>query len=411
MPTDRFQHHARHQLAALEQEGRRKGSEHVIQAVLPATASRGPRVVVDGREYLRMNSNGYLGLSQHPDLIRAEHEAARRYGVGPGAVRFISGTLEPHVRLEERLAAFHGREAAMLFSSAYATVISTLTALIDAETAVISDELNHNCIVNALRLARPRSKRVYAHLDLGDLGTALGEVSDAKRVVVVTDGIFSMRGAHAPLAEISRLVAEHDARFPHNALVVLDDSHGVGAFGLTGRGTEEFTGARADLLIGTLGKAFGVNGGYVVGPRVLTEYLREVAPMYVFSNPVTPPEASAALAALDLLEGDLGRERLARLRELTGRFRQGLRDLGLETLDGAHPVVPLFVRDTARTRAVVAHLERHGILATGLTYPVVPRGDDSIRFQVNADHTPGDLDRVLEALAHFTFSPPPEARA
>jgi glycine C-acetyltransferase len=376
MPNDRLQTQLRSQLAEFEGEGRRKGAERVIEAVRPATAERGPRVLIGGCEFIRMNSNSYLGLSQHPKLIEAEHQAAVRYGVGPGAVRFISGTLEPHAQLETRLASFHGREAAMLFSSAYATVLSTLVPLITDQTAVISDALNHNCVINALRLARPRAKAVYAHLDLEGLDRALTELRGAERAVVVTDGIFSMRGAHAPLAEIARIVAEHDPYFPQNALLVVDDSHGVGAFGLTGRGTEEFTDTRADLMIGTLGKAFGVNGGYVVGPQTLIDFLRETAPMYIFSNPITPPEASAAIAALDLLESDWGRERLS-----------------------AHPVVPLFLRDTTRTRQTVARLYEGGILATGLTFPVVPRGDESIRFQVNADQTESDIDTVLGALA------------
>ncbi|WP_293911246.1 aminotransferase class I/II-fold pyridoxal phosphate-dependent enzyme [Deinococcus sp.] len=399
MPSDRLQTQLQSQLTELDGEGRRKGAERVIEAVLPATGSRGPRVVIGGREFVRMNSNSYLGLSQHPRLIEAEHEAAVRYGVGPGAVRFISGTLAPHAQLEQRLASFHGREAAMLFSSAYAAVLSTLVPLMTDQTAVVSDALNHNCVINALRLARPRSKAVYAHLDLQGLDRALTDLRGAERAVVVTDGIFSMRGAHAPLAEIAHLVAGHDQYFPHNALLVVDDSHGVGAFGLSGRGTEEFTGTHADLLIGTLGKAFGVNGGYVVGPQTLIDFLRETAPMYIFSNPITPPEACAALAALGLLESDWGLERLAGLRHLTERFRGGLRDLGLETLDGAHPVVPLFLRNTQRTRQTVARLYEAGILATGLTFPVVPRGDESIRFQVNADQTEGDIDTVLGALA------------
>jgi glycine C-acetyltransferase len=211
-----------------------------------------------------------------------------------------------------------------------------------------------------------------------------------------------MRGDHAPLAEIMAIAAEYDDRFAENVVVVVDDSHGVGAFGATGRGTEEYTAAApADVLVGTLGKAFGVNGGYVASRNAVVRFLRETAPMYIYSNPITPAEASAALKSLQLLDSGTGRMLLERLRALTHRFEQGLVRLGFEIIPGEHPVVPLMVRDTARTRALVRHLRDNGVLATGLAYPVVPRGDEEIRFQVNADHTAADIDEVLDVLARF----------
>jgi glycine C-acetyltransferase len=407
MPFDRVTRALQAHLDDLVVKGTAKGPESVITAVLPAHGERGPRYLIAGegeRPFIKLNANSYLGLSLHPALIEAEEDAVRRYGVGPGAVRFISGTHAPHVALEERLAAFHRREAGLIFSSAYAAVVSVLVPLISADTAVISDELNHNCIINAIRLARPKAKFVYRHLDLADLETKLAEAATtgSKRAIIVTDGIFSMRGVHAPLAEIVALARRFDAQFPENAIVIVDDSHGVGAFGATGRGTEEYTQADGvDILVATLGKAFGVNGGYAVGSRTLVQFLRETAMMYIYSNPITPGEAAAALAALRLLDGPAGLERLAHLRTMTGRFKDGLTQLGFETLPGEHPVVPLMVRDTARTAALVAHLRRHGVLATGLNFPVVPRGDESIRFQVNADHTPHDIDEVLAVLADF----------
>jgi len=183
---------------------------------------------------------------------------------------------------------------------------------------------------------------------------------------------------------------------------VVDDSHGVGGFGRTGRGTEEVIGSRpVDVLIGTLGKAFGVNGGYVVASNAIVGYLRETSPFYIYSNPITPGEAEAALVAVDHVDGPEGLAALGHLRSMTAGFRRGLTQLGLETLAGEHPVVPLMVRDTAKTTALVAHLRQHGILATGLKYPVVPRGDESIRFQVSADHTPADIDSVLAVLESF----------
>ncbi|WP_161880826.1 aminotransferase class I/II-fold pyridoxal phosphate-dependent enzyme [Deinococcus alpinitundrae] len=400
MALDRFHQLAQQELDALSAQGKRKSLEAVVEQVIQPQGDSGPRFVLrgDATPYLRMNANSYLGLTFHPELIEADEQAVRAYGVGPGAVRFISGSYLPHVELEARLAQFHGREAAMIFSSAYATVLSVLSSLITPQTAVISDELNHNCIINAVKLSRPHSKAVYKHLDLNELDARLSEAKGAARALVVTDGIFSMRGAHAPLAEIAEICRAHDANFPEAVLLVVDDSHGVGAFGQTGRGTEEFADMQADVLIGTLGKAFGVNGGYVTGSRILTEYLREKSPTYIYSNPITAGEAAAAKVAVDLTDSAWGRERLSKLRTLTEQFRSGLKERGFETLDGQHPVVPLFVRDQDRLVARVADLKAKGILATGISYPVVPRGDESVRFQINADHTPADVDEVLAAL-------------
>jgi glycine C-acetyltransferase len=406
MPVDRFHAALAAELGALAERGTLKGAESVIERVLPAEGGRGPRYLLAGegeRPFLKMNSNNYLGMSLDPEVIAAEEAATAAFGAGPGAVRFISGTYGAHVELETRLAAFHGRESAMLFSSAYATTLGVLVPLITAETALVSDELNHNCIINAMRLARPKEKYIYRHLDLADLEAKLDEAAGTcRRALVVTDGVFSMRGDHAPLPEIVEIARLFDERFAEDVVVVVDDSHGVGAFGSTGRGTEEATGCPpVDVLIATLGKALGVNGGYVVGSRTLTDYLRETAPLYIYSNPITVGEAAAAAKSLEILDSPRGRERLEHLRAMTSRFKQGIVDLGYETLPGEHPVVPLMVRDTAKTAALVAHLRTNGILATGLKYPVVPRGDEEIRFQIAADHTPADVDVTLEALASF----------
>lgn len=406
MPDDRLSGLLNDELDRMRSTGRRKGAETVFTGVVAPRGETGPRYLVDGegdRPFLRMNANNYLGMSHRPEVVAAEDGATRAFGAGPGAVRFVSGTWSPHVALEDRLARFHGREAAMIFSSAYAAVMGVLPSLITEETAVISDELNHNCIINAVRLSQSAEKHVYPHLDLAALESSLDAAAGrCRRAVVVTDGIFSMRGDHAPLHEIDALVRRYDDAFPENVLLVVDDSHGVGAFGTTGRGTEEHTGSPpVDLLVATLGKAFGVNGGYVTGSATLIEYLRETSPFYVYSNPITPGEAAAAKAAVDLLDSPDGMQLLAQLREMTARFENGLLELGFETIAGVHPVVPLMVRDTDRTVRLVAHLRAHGILATGLGYPVVPRGDEEIRFQVSADHTAADIDEALAALAAF----------
>ena len=266
----------------------------------------------------------------------------------------------------------------------------------------MSDELNHNCIINAIRLARPRARFVYPHLDLAAIEARLIEASSScRRAIVVTDGVFSMRGDHAPLDAIAAIARRHDAAFAENLIVVVDDSHGVGAFGATGRGTEERTGGAADILVATLGKAFGVNGGYVAASRTVIDYLRETAPQYIYSNPIAPGEAMAARAAIDLVDGETGRALLARLGAMTARFKAGLVRLGFDTLPGDHPIVPLMVRESPRTAALVRHLRSHGVLATGLSYPVVPRGAEEIRFQICADHTPADIDDALGVLARF----------
>lgn len=406
MPHDRLSTILDQALGDMADTGRLKGAESVLVGVVPPRDGIGRRFLLQGEgdtPFLRMNSNCYLGLSFAEDVVAAGEAAVRRHGAGPGAVRFISGTWQPHVELEQRLARFHGREAAMIFSSAYAAIMGILPALITPETAVISDELNHNCIINAIRLSASADKRIYAHLDMGELEAHLQAASaNSKRAIIVTDGIFSMRGDHAPLEQIMELAHRFDDAFAENVIVVVDDSHGVGAFGATGRGTEEYCAARpCDLLVGTLGKAFGVNGGYVAASATVISYLRESAPFYIYSNPITPGEAAAAVRALDIVDSDRGAELLAHLRAMTARFEEGLASLGLETIPGPHPVVPLMVRDTDRTARLVAHLRDNGILATGLGYPVVPRGDEEIRFQISADHTPEDIDEALIALRHF----------
>ena len=219
MPLNRLSPVLAAHVAGLEEAGTAKGNEVVVVEVRPAEGDRGPRFLLQGegeREFIRMNSNSYLGMGLRPEVIEAEEKATRAFGAGPGAVRFISGTYGVHLELEAKLAAFHGRESAMIFSSAYATIVSTITPLVTADTVLISDALNHNCIINAMRLARPQAKVVYPHLDLEALDTALSEhAGKAKRALVVTDGIFSMRGDHAPLDEIMEIARRHDGAYDY----------------------------------------------------------------------------------------------------------------------------------------------------------------------------------------------------
>ncbi|GJL73817.1 MAG: 2-amino-3-ketobutyrate coenzyme A ligase [Nitrosomonas sp.] len=429
MSLEKLNAYCTSKLDALKAKGTWKGSENIIEKIiapdwvikgkLPNSSEDknfGPRYLLVGNDepHLLMNSNSYLGLTLHPEVAEAEEKGVRNFGTGPGAVRFISGTYKPHIELERRLAKFHGREAAMIYSAAYAAIMGILPLLITENTLVVSDQLNHNCIINAIRLSRPASKEIYQHLDMNELESILSAYTAAnnnrrdsaiKRVLVVTDGIFSMRGDHAPLDEIADICQKYENGFEEGIITVADDSHGVGAFGKTGRGTEEYTQSRVDILIATLGKALGVNGGYVVTTGPVIEYLRETSPLYVYSNPITPSEALAATKSLEILESNEGLERLKKIRCLTSRFSIGLGKLGFETIAGEHPVTPLVVRDTNKTTALIQYLLQHRILATGLNYPIVPKGDEEIRFQINANHTTRDIDYILDILKHFSVLP------
>jgi glycine C-acetyltransferase len=403
MPLDKLNASLAADVARLSDEGRAKAPERVIVGYVAPSGARGPRYRLAGsdRDFLRMNSNSYLSLSNHPDVVAAADAATHAFGVGPGAVRFIDGTFAAHAELESRIARFVGRPAARIFNSAYTTVLGLAITLAGPDTFWIGDELNHNCIIRAMRVANvPSNQRaIFKHNDLADLAAHLARVpAHAGRVIVIFDGIFSMRGDHAPVDAIAALVRAHDDRFRDGVVTVMDDSHGIGAYGRTGRGTEEHCGARVDIVVGTFGKAFGVNGGFVAGSTELIEAVRQKADTYIYTNPLGAADAAAAVRAVDLADGEDGRARLANLLERTQQFRRGLQALGFESIPGPHPVVPLLVRDTARTRAMVGSLFERGILAVGLTYPVVPQGDETIRFQINAAHTAADIDEVLAAV-------------
>lgn len=405
MSLTKIEHLFAQQLTELQHQGISKGNEKVITGMTAARDGFGARYFLEGqgdKPFLRMNSNSYLGLAVNLKVIKAEIDAAEKFGTGPGAVRFISGTYQPHIELEQKLAQFHSRESAMLFSSAYATMMGVLPQIVSADTLIVSDALNHSCIINAVRLAHPASKEVYAHADINALDKILDEYKGrVKRVCVVTDGIFSMRGDCAHLDKISACCKHHEEAFEEGIITLVDDSHGVGAFGKTGRGTEEYTQGKADILIATLGKAFGVNGGYVVSNSKVIAYLRETSPFYIYSNPITPAEAAAAIAALDIVASPEGLPLLEKLRGFSTQLRVGLEGLGYETLPGEHPIVPVFIRNTEKTSALVAHLFAHNILVTGLNYPVVPQGEQEIRLQVSAEHTEKDIDYLLAILAEY----------
>ncbi len=392
------------ELIDLKKAGRAKPPERVITGYLPPAEGRGPRYTLQGedKQFLRMNSNSYLSLSNHPQLIAAADEATHACGVGPGAVRFIDGTFSYHRQLEQRIAHFVGKPAAKIFNSAYTANCGLALTIGSKTTHWIGDQLNHNSIIRAMRIAGVPSenKGIYAHNDMTELQRCLDSVGEGiDRVVVIFDGIFSMRGDFAPIDAILQITQEYQQKFSGGVITVVDDSHGIGAYGTTGRGTPEFTGGMPDIIIGTFGKAFGVNGGFIAASETVIEAVRQKADTYIYTNPLSVADCAAATKALDICDSDEGRRLLQNLQQRTGQFRDGLAALGRESIAGPHPVVPLMVRDTDKTRELVSHLYNQGILVVGLTFPVVPRGDETIRFQVNAAHTRKDIEYVLDVLA------------
>ena len=391
------------ELDSLQAEGRAKKPERIITGYIPPKGGCGPRYLLHGqnKEFLRLNSNSYLSLSNHPVLIKAADEATREFGVGPGAVRFIDGTFRYHTGLEERIARFTDKPAAKIFNSAYTANCGLALTIGTDKTHWIGDQLNHNSIIRAMRIANVPSgnKGIYKHNDMDDLQRCLDQVGDGiERVVVIFDGIFSMRGDFAPINRIIEISEKYNPRFKDGVITVVDDSHGIGAYGTTGRGTSEFCGSAPDIIIGTFGKAFGVNGGFIAASETVVEMVRQKADTYIYTNPLSVADCAAAIMAIDICDSQEGVNLLKNLRERTSRFRDGLGLLGRESIPGPHPIVPLLIRDTAATHALVGKLYARGVLVVGLTFPVVPQGDETIRFQINAAHTEADIDFVLSLL-------------
>ena len=392
------------ELGNLKAEGRYKPAERIIVDYIPPRGSIGPRYKIKGneKEFIRLNSNSYLSLSNHASLIKAADEATKKFGVGPGAVRFIDGTFEPHVALEQRIAAFTGMPAAKIFNSAYTANCGAAFAVSGKQTFWIGDELNHNSIIRAMRIVgvRRENKAIFPHNDMAGLKRCLENVPDSvDRVVVVFDGIFSMRGDYAYIDRIIETIRPFEGRFNDGVITMVDDSHGIGAFGKTGRGTAEYTGVQPDLLVGTFGKAFGVNGGFIASSETVIEAVRQKADTYIYTNPLSVADCAAAIEAINICDSPEGIQRLNQLHERQIQLRQGIESLDMESIPGPHPVVPLLVRDSKKTQKMVTHFFERGILVVGLSFPVVPVGQEKLRFQLNASHTRQDIDYVLNVLA------------
>ena len=376
-------------------DGIRDAGLHKPERVIGSPQSATVTVTAGGRpgEVLNFCANNYLGLADHPEVVAAAHTALDRWGYGMASVRFICGTQEVHKELEQRLSAFLGQEDTILYSSCFDANGGVFETLLEAEDAVISDALNHASIIDGIRLSKARRFR-YANRDMADLEAKLKEAADggARRMLVVTDGVFSMDGHVAPLADICD-VAE---RF--GAMVMVDDSHAVGFVGPGGRGTPELHGVmdRVDILTGTLGKALGgASGGYVAARAEIVALLRQRSRPYLFSNTLAPVIAAASLTVLDLLEsaGDLR----ARLVENTARFRSRMAEEGFDILPGDHPIVPVMIGDAAVAGRLAERLLERGVYAVGFSYPVVPQGQARIRVQLSAAHSTEDVDRAVAA--------------
>jgi len=354
---------------------------------------QGPVVEMAGRgEVIVLSSNNYLGLANHPEVVRAGIEGLERYGAGTASVRFICGTFAPHLELERALAELSGTEAALTYVSCWNANEAAIPTLTDESTVILTDALNHASIIDAVRLSRPAQKVIYSHSDLDALRDGLAAAPHEARKLILTDGVFSMEGDLAKLPEIVELAREHDA------VVIVDDSHGVGVLGETGRGTVEHYGllGEVDVITGTLGKALGgAAGGYVAASEEVCDLLAQRSRPQLFSNALPPTVACSALRAVELMHEQP--ELLARLRESSRRFREMLVEAGYRPLEGEAAIIPIIVGETAAAIALSERLLDEGVFVTGFGYPVVPEGTARIRVQMSAALEPEHLERAIEA--------------
>ncbi|MGW3244698.1 glycine C-acetyltransferase [Streptomyces sp. NPDC001070] len=342
-------------------------------------------------DVLNFCANNYLGLADHPEVTAAAKEALDRWGYGMASVRFICGTQEVHKELEARLSAFLGMEDTILYSSCFDANGGVFETLLDERDAVISDALNHASIIDGIRLSKARRLR-YANRDMAELEARLKEASDARRRLIVTDGVFSMDGYIAPLDEICDLADRYDA------MVMVDDSHAVGFTGPGGRGTHALHGVmdRVDIITGTLGKALGgASGGYVSARAEIVALLRQRSRPYLFSNSLAPVIAAASLKVLDLIEDS--EELRTRLAENTALFRSRMTEAGFEILPGEHPIAPVMIGDAAKAGRMAELLLERGVYVIGFSYPVVPHGAARIRVQLSAAHSTADVEKAVDA--------------
>ena len=379
--------HLQQELQGLREAGLFKG-ERII------TTQQGAVVrTADGREVVNLCANNYLGLSSHPRVIEAAHDALRTHGYGMSSVRFICGTQDLHKELEARLARFLGTEDAILYAAAFDANGGLFEPLFSEADAIISDELNHASIIDGVRLAKAQRWR-YKHNDMADLERCLHEAIGARFKIVFSDGVFSMDGT---IAQLNRMRALCDQ---YGALLGIDECHATGFMGARGRGTHEHRGVfgKVDIITGTLGKALGgASGGFTAARREVVELLRQRSRPYLFSNTLMPAIAGASLAVLDLLEGSTALR--DKLEDNTRWFRDGIVKAGFDIKPGTHPIVPIMVYDAIKAQQLSARLLELGVYAVGFFFPVVPKGQARIRVQMSAVHEREHLERAVAAFA------------
>jgi glycine C-acetyltransferase len=382
---------AQRALEEIERQGLMKKERQILSA-----QGGFVEVAADGapaQRVLNLCANNYLGLANHSSLVAAAKQGLDHHGFGMASVRFICGTQDSHVLLEERLSEFLKMDASIVFSSCFDANGGIFEALLGAEDAVISDALNHASIIDGIRLCKAQRYR-YANNDMNELEAQLKAAAAARHRLVVTDGVFSMDGIMANLPAICELAERYDA------LVMVDDSHAIGFMGARGAGTPEHLGVegRVHILSGTFGKAMGgASGGYIAGPKPIVELLRQRARPYLFSNALAPAIVSATLSVIDLLEQS-GALRV-QLADNARHFRAGLQKLNFVLVPGEHPIIPVMIGDAVRAQSFAAALAREGVFVTAFSYPVVPHGKARIRTQMNAAHSPEELDFALTAFA------------
>lgn len=374
------------QLQALKEQGLFK-RERIITT--PQSAHIG--VTNNQEEVINFCANNYLGLANHPEIIDAAHEAIERYGYGLASVRFICGTQSPHKHLEQAISQFLGTADTILYSSCYAATSGLFASLLGPEDAIISDALNHACIIDGIRLCKAE-RHLYPNSDMNALEEALKQTQNARYRLIATDGVFSMDGYIASLPDICDLAQKY------NAMVMVDDSHAVGVVGPQGKGTPAYYGLedRVDIITGTLGKALGGSaGGYITAKANIIEWLRQKSRTYLFSNSLPPVICYGSMKALELLEDS--DELLNRLHRNAVYFRRELDALGFELLPGEHPIIPVMLRDAKMAEIMAQKLLEEGIYVIGFSYPVVPMNEARIRVQISAAHSEEDLEKAVFA--------------
>ncbi|GAP19991.1 glycine C-acetyltransferase [Leptolinea tardivitalis] len=351
---------------------------------------QGAWLVVDGKKSLNFCSNNYLGFANHPRLLKAAQEAINRYGIGPAAVRSIAGTMEVHLELERRMAAFKKVDAAITFQSGFCANLAVIPALVGKEDVIFSDELNHASIIDGARLSGAKIIR-FAHADPASLEQVIKEAAGTyRRALIVTDGVFSMDGDVAPLDKIYAIAENYDI------LLMVDDAHGEGVLGTGGRGIVDHfhLHGKVDIEVGTMSKAFGVMGGVVAGKPVIVDWLRQRGRPFLFSSAVTPPDAAACIAALDVLEEST--ELVDRLWDNARYFKAEMKNLGFDTGVSTTPITPIMLGEALLAQQFSRSLFENGVFAMALGFPTVPKGKARIRVMISAAHSRDDLDKGLE---------------